>query len=183
MRAANGQFVKGSHWRRPALHWDAAWLRNEYEQQGRSAADIARDAGTTENAILYWLTKHSIPRRSMSQARALKHWGVAGEANPMHGRKGEANPRYVGGSSPERQRQYAQGIGRAFIRDVLQRDGYRCVRCGAKKTGKGSLHVHHLKAWAGNPALRFDHSNAVTLCRSCHAWVHSNNNKNKEFLQ
>lgn len=64
MRAANGQFVKGSHWRRPALHWDAAWLRNEYEQQGRSAADIARDAGTTENAILYWLTKHSIPRRS-----------------------------------------------------------------------------------------------------------------------
>ena len=105
MRAANGQFVKGSHWRRPALHWDAAWLRNEYEQQGRSAADIARDAGTTENAILYWLTKHSIPRRSMSQARA------------------------------------------------------------------------------GNPALRFDHSNAVTLCRSCHAWVHSNNNKNKEFLQ
>lgn len=32
-------------------------------------------------------------------------------------------------------------------------------------------------------ALRFDHSNAVTLCRSCHAWVHSNNNKNKEFLQ
>ena len=30
MRAANGQFVKGSHWRHPALHWDAAWLRNEW---------------------------------------------------------------------------------------------------------------------------------------------------------
>lgn len=182
MRAANGQFIKGAHWRPKAPHWEAAWLREQYVELGRSTGDIAAEAKTTDAAILYWLKKHGIPRRSVAQARAIKHWGVAGEANPMHGKTGEANPRYVDGSSPERQRLYAQGHGRAFVRDVLARDEYRCQRCGAGKAGPKSLHVHHLKPWAGNAALRFDKANVVTLCRGCHAWVHSRANSDLEFL-
>lgn len=128
MRAANGQFLPGTHWRPEAPHWDAAWLRREYVDNGRSTGDIAAEAGVTDAAIFYWLKKHGIPRRSISDARALKKWGVSGKVNPMFGRTGNANPRFVDGSSPERQRMYAQGEGREFLRLVLNRDGYRCQR-------------------------------------------------------
>lgn len=182
MRAADGRFTKGSHWRPAAPHWDAAWLREQYEAKGHSAGDIATDAGTTDTAILYWLKKHGIPRRTMAQARAVKHWGAMGAANPMYGKTGVANPRYVDGSSPERQRLYVHGEGRAFLRSVLLRDGYRCRRCACPKGSPRSLHVHHIAPWAANTALRFDMDNAVTLCRPCHAWVHSKANAGREFI-
>lgn len=182
MRAANGRFLSGTHWRPEAPHWGAAWLRREYVDKGRSTGDIAAEAGATDAAILYWLKKHGIPRRTVAQARALKKWGVVGEANPMHGKVGPANPRYVDGGSPERQRMYAQGQGKAFIQEILARDEYRCRKCGAPKGGPKSLHVHHIAPWAGNPSLRFNPANAVTLCRPCHSWVHSRANSEREFL-
>lgn len=182
MRSAKGQFLPGHHWRPRAPHWDAAWLRREYVDRERSTGEIAAKAGTTDAAIIYWLKKHGIPRRSIFEARAVKKWGAHGEANPMHGKTGDLNPRYIDGSSPERQRMYAQGVGRAFIRHVLKRDGYRCRRCGTAKTTPKSLHVHHIAPWAGNKALRFDAGNAVTLCRTCHSWVHSKSNEAREWL-
>jgi thymidylate synthase (FAD) len=182
MRADNGRFLPGSHWRPRAPHWDASWLREQYIDHRRSSGDIAREVGCTDASILQWLRKHGIPRRSIAEARTLKHWGATGDRNPMFGRTGAMNPRFVDGSSPERQRLYARGEGKAFRAEVLHRDGYRCRRCDASKYGRGSLHVHHLQAWAGNPSLRFDVSNAVTLCRTCHRWVHSRLNRDGEFL-
>ncbi len=183
-RASDGRFRKGSHaYRTPKPHWEGAWLFREYVEYARSTGDIARDIGCTDANVLFWLKKHGIERRSVSQARTIKHWGSKGEANPMHGKTGEANPRFVDGSSPERQRLYAQGVGKAFLRAILERDSYRCTRCNAPKIGQRGLHVHHLKAWAGNASLRFDPSNVVTLCRSCHSWVHSKANIARELLQ
>lgn len=177
-----GQFVRGEHWRNPRPHWQRQWLFDAYVGAGRSAGDIAAECGCTDANIIYWLRKHGIARRSIAQARSIKHWGAKGASNPMHGKTGAANPRYVDGSSPERQRLYAQGAGKAFVRAVLARDGYRCRRCGASKTGAKSLHVHHLRPWAGNAALRFDESNAATLCRPCHQFVHSRANTEREYL-
>jgi hypothetical protein len=182
MLAPNGRFQKGQHWRPAQPHWSADWLRAEYETKQRSTGEIASEIGITDAAVIYWLRKHGIARRTVAQARAIKHWGAVGEQNPMHGKTGAANPRYVDGSSPERQRMYAQGGGRKFIRAVLKRDNYRCVRCSAPKTTPKSLHVHHIKPWAGNVELRFDQSNVATLCRSCHQWVHSKKNENGEYL-
>jgi len=177
-----GRFLKGEHWRAPRLHWDREWLHHQYVVLGVSTGDLAEECECTDANILHWLKKHGIPRRTVSAARSLKHWGPTGEANPMYGKTGAANPRFVDGSSPERQRLYAQGEGRAFIRDVLKRDGYCCRRCNAPKSGKRSLHVHHLAPWAGNEALRFSLDNAATLCRPCHHWVHSRENTEGEFL-
>jgi len=81
-----------------------------------------------------------------------------------------ANPRYVDGSSPERQRLYVQASGREFLKRIYARDGYRCVRCSAPNR-------------AGNPALRFDEANVVTLCRGCHGWVHSKVNSEREHIR
>jgi hypothetical protein len=182
MPDSNGRFQKGEHWREPRPHWDEAWLRERYEVREMSSAEIAEEAGCTDGGILYWLAKHGIPRRSTSEARAAKHWGVTGENNPMHGRTGESNPNYKDGSSPLRQRMYARGEGNAFLRQILKRDGYRCRKCGEPKRGRKSLHVHHIRPWAGNPALRFDAENVVTLCRPCHSWVHSRDNSDGDYL-
>jgi len=182
MRDNLGRFKKGSHWRQRKPHWDREWLHEQYTALGRSTGDLAAECGCTDANLLYWLKRHGIDRRSIAQARALKHWGVSGEYNPMHGRTGDANPRYVDGSRPERQRLYAQGHGKAFIRGVLKSDGYRCRRCASAKTAPKSLHVHHIKTWAGNPTFRFAVDNAVTLCRACHSWVHSRANVEREFL-
>ena len=177
-----GQFLKGEHWRMPKPHWQKAWLESKYVIGGMSAGDIAAECGCTEENIYHWLRKHGTSRRSISQARSLKHWGASGKGNPMFGRKGSANPRYVDGSSPERQRLYVQGAGREFLRTALAFGDYKCRRCSAVSTGRKSLHVHHLRTWAGNPDLRFDLGNVVVLCRTCHSFVHSKANAKKEFL-
>lgn len=121
-RDSRGRIVKGTHWREPKPHWQREWLFREYVERERSTGDIAVEIGTTDANVLYWLKRHGIPRRTVSAARAIKHWGVVGEANPMHGKTGAANPRYVDGSSPDRQRMYVQAKGaRVLARDTAAR--------------------------------------------------------------
>lgn len=115
------------------------------------------------------------------KARGPKPW-LRGEANGMYGATGAANPRYVDGSSPERQRLYASAEWKALLRLVYERDAYTCRRCGAGKKGPRSLHAHHVVPWAGNEALRRDPDNMVTVCRTCHEWIHSNGNAAQEWL-
>lgn len=118
----------------------------------------------------------------LSQQHSKPAPHLRGAANGMHGRTGKANPHYIDGSSPERQRLYAAGDWKALLRFVYKRDGYKCARCGAGKAGPRSIHAHHIKAWAGNQALRFDPANLITLCRTCHEWVHSRQNTSGMFL-
>lgn len=57
---------------------------------------------------------------------------------------------------------------------VLERDGYRCVRCGKIIVGISHVSVHH--RILGNRKDRRP-SNLITLCGSgttgCHGWVHN----------
>lgn len=179
---ATGRFRKGAHWRPHAIFRERAYLTAEYVKKSRSTGDIAREHGVTDAAVLFWLRKHGIPRRSISDARKAKHWGVSGAANPMHGRCGSKNPRWIDGSSPERQRMYARSFWKELVLTVYRRDGFKCLRC-ASPHGKGNrLHTHHVKPWAGNPDARFDLRNIVTLCDRCHRWVHSKRNVHNEYL-
>lgn len=193
-RASNGCFVAGvraapatefkagQHWRQRKPHWDKEWLEREYVGNGRPAADIAAEAGITENAVFHWLSKHGIRRRSMAEVRALKHWGVSGPANPMFGKTGPASPAYIAGTSPERGKLFSRAEGKAFRAAVLERDGFTCRRCGCAPVGRWALPVHHIKPWARHPALRYDVDNGATLCKPCHLWVHSKKNAKKEWL-
>lgn len=122
---------------------------------------------TTAELLKWWF------QTEFQDARAIKYWGMPGSSNPMFERTGESNPNFIDGNSPERQRMYAQGIGRAFVQAVLHRDKNICRRCGKGKSGAKSLHVHHIKPWAKDKSLRFDISNALVLCNVCHGWVHS----------
>lgn len=53
---------------------------------------------------------------------------------------------------------------------VYEKDSYTCQNCG--KHG-GDLNAHHLSAYDADPEHRFDVSNGVTLCPTCHTAFHS----------
>ncbi len=171
-----------SHSRKHMAFRDRAYLLAEYTEKKRSTREIAREHSVRPNAVFHWLVKHGILRRTISEVRALKHWGMKGPANPMFGKCGAANPNYIDGSSPERQRIYANSPWKQLWSEILKRDDYKCVRCGSDSSRKNRLHGHHIKPWAGNPELRFEKSNIVSLCRLCHWFVHSRENVKNEFI-
>lgn len=54
---------------------------------------------------------------------------------------------------------------REWRQEVLKNAGFACEKCGATE----NLHAHHIIPWKENESLRFDLSNGMTLCGSCHA--------------
>lgn len=166
------EFKKGEHWRKPKPYWNKDWLEDEYKNKNKSANQIAREQNCIENNILYFLAKHKIPRRTMKQIRASKHWGLKGKQNGMCGKIGKLNPNWQGGHSPERQSEYAKSVWKELAKSILKRDNYICQGCGAKHEKENRLVVHHIKQWAKYPKLRFEPNNLITLCERCHKNVH-----------
>ena len=183
MAKVNGQFEKGEHWRPEQPFWGRDWLIRNYVIEGRSAGDIAAEFSTTDAAILYWLRKYGIPRRLISEARGLKHWGLSGEDNPMWNRRGELNPRWLGGITPERQAFYTSRAWKMACSAVWKRDKATCIRCGLYRDDQLDMpfHVHHIVSFA-DKELRADTDNLVLLCEACHQFVHSRKNVNREHL-
>jgi hypothetical protein len=54
---------------------------------------------------------------------------------------------------------------RETVPAVFKRDDYTCQLCGERGV---VLNAHHIEKWTDSPSLRFEISNAVTLCRRCH---------------
>ena len=171
-----GQFKKGQHWRDHKPYWDKEWLEIEYSK--KSSMDIAKDWNITDGAILHWLRKHNIKRRTISEARALKYWGCSGEDNPMFGKCGKLNPNYRGNCTPERQSFYVSAEWKKVCSAVYKRDNAKCVRCG--KPGK--MHVHHIVSFS-EKKYRADVNNLVLLCVKCHRFVHSKKNVKLEYIK
>jgi len=166
----------------PKPYWDRGWLVREYVIYQRSARDIADEFGCIENNILYFLHKHGIETRTVAQARAIKYWGSFGPENGMYGRCGEDNPNWRGGISPERQAFYSSPEWKRAAAAVWKRDNAMCARCGVHRCDTpDEFHIHHIESFA-NEALRCNLANLVLLCKTCHNFVHSNDNEEREFI-
>lgn len=162
------RFQKGRHWRSSKPWWDRAWLEAEYIAKCRSASEIAAEGGCTENNILYWLYKHGIPRRSVSEARKLKRWETpSGQANPMYGRRGYLNPNWKGGLTPARQGVYGSSLWRAVARRVRSRDKV-CRLCG----NGDRCEIHHIISFSSAPLLVLHEENLILLCYGCHKKIY-----------
>lgn len=183
-RKPDGTFQKGTHWRVKKPFWDKDWCIQEYVTNQRSAADIAQQFGVTENAVLFWLGKHGIKGRSVSEVRSFKHWGSSGEDNPMWNKFGELSPNWKGGVTPERQAFYESREWKDSCKAVWKRDNAACQRC--KLTRKEAMdtpfHIHHIQGFE-HREVRADTGNLILLCVICHRFVHSRRNTNREFLQ
>lgn len=57
---------------------------------------------------------------------------------------------------------------RKWRMEVFSRDKFICQNCGTKK----ELQAHHIERWKDNKKLRYEISNGITLCRSCHLKAH-----------
>lgn len=177
------EFKPGQHWRPAQPFRVREWLEREYLIAGRSTSDIGAQFGVGATAILFWLKKHGIPARTMAQARALKHWGASGEANPMFGKRGAEVPSWRGGATPERQAFHGSQEWADASLAVWRRDCGICQRCRlAAKEAKGKrFDVHHIEPFQVRE-LRAVVSNLVLLCRTCHRFVHSKANIAREHL-
>ena len=182
-KSNSGRFKKGQHWRKPQPWWDREWLLSQYVSLGKSASEIAREGGVTQNAICFWLKKHGIKTRTMREVRAAKHWGLYGANNPMWNRRGELNPRWKGGVTPERQAFYTSEAWRFAFDSVWKRDKARCRRCCLRREDSPDMpmHVHHIKPFSV-VELRAEVRNLVLLCESCHRFVHSRKNVHRDYL-
>lgn len=84
---------------------------------------------------------------------------------------GESHPNH----KPDSRRRHRRGKHGAWARAVLSRDKATCQECGARDV---PLHAHHIKPFATFPALRWELSNGLTVCASCHWAIHSALNAN-----
>jgi len=160
-----------SHRHKDAPYKHEDWLREQYVVLRRTVPDIANECAVNTTTIIGVMKRFGIARRHISEA--LK--GV---------QAGEHNPAWKGGVTPERQRLYGTDEWKTLVKSIFARDNYTCQRCkkGISGTKKRQGAAHHIKSWADYRDLRFEPSNLVTLCRECHVWVHSLDNKAREFL-
>lgn len=163
------EFKKGQHWRPKKSFWEYSILFKAYITDKKTVSEIASSYGVTGSNIRYFLRKHKIPTRTISETRKIKHWGAAGDKNGMFGKFGKQNPNWNGGHSPERQSMYARSMWKEIKKLVLKRDSYQCVQC----TQTTKLIVHHILHWSRYPKYRFTESNLMTLCVECHKKIHS----------
>jgi hypothetical protein len=175
------EFKKGQHWRPHQSFREYQWLFEQYKDKKRSAQEIANDFNITEAAIYFWLRKHKIPARKMTEIRAQKYWGLKGEKNGMYGRRGAENPHYKNGCTPEKQLFYETQEWKDACSFVWKRDKAKCIRC-SKSSKESKLHVHHIISFSIKE-LRSNTNNLVLLCSKCHRFIHSKRNINKEFIK
>jgi len=71
------------------------------------------------------------------------------------------------------QRPYQSSQYKAWRRAVCKRDGYCCQFPGCK-VYSNRIQVHHILKWANYPAVRFEVSNGICLCRRHHKLVTGN---------
>jgi hypothetical protein len=58
-----------------------------------------------------------------------------------------------------------------WAKAVYARDSWTCQHCH-KKLQRNQIVAHHIIKWSHDASLRFDVSNGITLCRSCHTALH-----------
>jgi 5-methylcytosine-specific restriction endonuclease McrA len=179
-----GQFVKGQHWRKPQPFREKEWLEEHYIRLGMSTGEIAGIFGVTDCAILFWMRRHGIQRRTVSESRKLKHWGSVGADNPMWNRKGELNPNWKGGITTDRQAFYASQEWKDACSFVWNREKATCQRCFLLHDESPDMpfHIHHIVPFS-DKELRADPTNLALLCEVCHQFVHSRRNTEMEYLK
>jgi hypothetical protein len=102
----------------------------------------------------------------------------------MLGRRGAEVASWKGGVTPQRNACYSTTEWKEAIKAVWKRDNATCQRCSKHHNttaNRGTFDIHHIVGFEV-VELRCVVSNLVLLCESCHYWIHSSANVNKEFL-
>ena len=116
-----------------------------------------------------------------------KHWKLSLEERKKRSKreKGENNPNWRGGITPENARIRAGNEFRLWREAIFARDNWTCQKC--EKRGI-KLQSHHIRNFNKYPDLRFAIDNGIAFCENCHRefhkqYGHTNDEQQiKEFL-
>lgn len=195
-------------WQRNAKSITEAWLRQKYEVEHFDCTQIASLVQRDPKSVWNWLKGFGIKTRARGQDKrqhfkkgavslftGRKHSPEAKDAvrnarlrdghfpkqedgRPYWaGKSGLAHPAWAGGTTPERQRFYQTEEWKVAERAAYTAAHGKCQRCDSRR----HLHVHHVIPFAFK-RLRADVDNLRVLCASCHRFVHSDANIDREFL-
>jgi hypothetical protein len=84
---------------------------------------------------------------------------------------GDQNGKWKGGVTHEHDLIRRTDKYKNWRSEVYERDGWRCIECHQKCQAM-EIVAHHIKSFADYPESRFEVSNGITLCRSCHLKIH-----------
>lgn len=106
----------------------------------------------------------------------------------LKGKRGASHPSWQGGvTTPVRQSFYASDAWKSACVTVWRRDNAICQRCILDHRSIDrqvmKFHIHHIYGFTRFPSLRADPNNLVLLCETCHRWVHSKSNINKDWIK
>lgn len=98
---------------------------------------------------------------------------MKGKKQPLEARKkisaklmGEKSPNWKGGIAKYNKKTYRNTLEkRLWLEACMKRDDYTCLVCLSRGV---RLEIHHIKTWSEYPELRYEVSNGITLCKSCH---------------
>ena len=122
-------------------------------------------------------------RIGKSTGSGKKHWNWQGKSLPKKcaecGRKINYRSTYCqkcaykkersfwwkGGITKERTKIWKSNKYKQWRKAVFERDNYICQKCGKNNC---CMQAHHIKPFVNFVHLRFEVSNGITLCKSCH---------------
>ena len=90
---------------------------------------------------------------------------------------GENARSWKGGTSRAYKTGYYSIEYRRWRESVFKRDNYTCQECG----GSEYVTAHHIKSFAHYSRLRYELTNGVTLCESCHSRTDNYKGRNKKL--
>lgn len=163
------------------------WLRDYGIKTRPRGSDINQQFKKGHESAFKGLKHTDKVKEQLKQLR-IKDGHVPYLKNGVHhlkGKKGDETPNWRGGCSPERQSFYSSIEWVNSVKYVWKRDNAICQRCGKyhnTEESRGKFHIHHIESFM-NREKRADIDNLVLLCRTCHLWIHSRININKEFLK
>lgn len=136
---------------------------------------IALEIGTHACVVLDALRKYQIPirghgdcRRGISLPKIHRdRISQALKGRPREWSRGENNPNWQGGRTKAVQMERSTIRYKEWKNKVFERDKV-CIKCGSSENRV----AHHVKFYQEYPELRFDLSNGIVLCRSCHSKYH-----------
>lgn len=135
---------------------------------------MAGECGVTSRAVIVFMQKHGINRRTQKEVRKLKFWSGA---PTMLGRNGHLNPNWHNDSTLKRRKVMQTKAWLDVRKEVIRRDRV-CRVCGCAKASD----VHHIERLTDAPLLMFDSGNLILLCRLCHYKMRGKEEKWKKRL-
>lgn len=161
------------------------WI-TDYGIETRKRGSVLENQFKKGEESIFKGMKHSDESKELIRKARLKDGRLPCMINGVHWlhHYNVRSPAWRGGITPERQAFYSSIEWRNVIKKVWERDNATCQRCGKhhnEAKNRGTFHIHHIVSFMV-VNLRAELSNLVLLCKECHLFVHSKENKDKSFI-